>query len=133
MMRTAIILLLLTGAAEAREPFCYRSGLLCDCVTKVCEGDNFRKPLPPGAHMAGDRYYVDKRCDGAGRYEAMREGSDCFNPPRDTVVKRPLPDGAHVNITMHRVKHHRHRSADDIRHYIDTHYPPVDFNIGARM
>ena len=67
-----------------REPYCYRGGLLCDCVTHVCEGDNFR---------------------------------------------RPLPDGATITIKMHRTK----RRSDRIMDWIDTHYPPVDFKIGARL
>lgn len=32
---------------------------------------------------AGDRAYADPRCDGPGRYDAMREGADCSNPPQD--------------------------------------------------
>jgi hypothetical protein len=37
--------------------------------------------------FAGDRRYPDHRCDGAGRYAAMRAGADCFNPPRDYVYR----------------------------------------------
>jgi hypothetical protein len=87
MIRAAILLLLMTISADAREPYCYRGGLLCDCVTRVCEGDNFRRPLPPGST---------------------------------------------VTIKMHRTKHHQSRS-DMIRDWIDEHYPPVSFSIGARM
>lgn len=36
--------------------------------------------------FAGDRVYVDSRCDGPGRYDAMREGADCFNPPACGIV-----------------------------------------------
>jgi hypothetical protein len=30
--------------------------------------------------FAGDRVYADPRCDGPGRYDAMRDGADCANP-----------------------------------------------------
>ena len=34
------------------------------------------------------RCYYERRCIGAGRYEAMAEGHDCFNPPRDRLPKK---------------------------------------------
>lgn len=51
MIRALILLALMTGTAQASEPYCYRGGLLCDCVTHVCEGDNFRRPLPAGSSV----------------------------------------------------------------------------------
>ena len=110
MIRALILLAVMTSAANANEvlyssptflhawgpqynfmrqlePYCYRGGLLCDCVTHVCEGDNFRRPLSPGST---------------------------------------------ITIKLHRTKRHQSRS-DRIRDWIDDHYPPVDFKIGARL
>ena len=50
----------------------------------------------------------------------------------DIDGKCPLPAGSTVTIKMHRTKHHQRRS-DRIRDWIDTHYPPIDFKIGARL
>jgi hypothetical protein len=36
--------------------------------------------------FAGDRIYADPRCDGPSRYDAMREGADCSNPPQCGIV-----------------------------------------------
>lgn len=33
--------------------------------------------------FAGERAYIDRRCSSSIRYEALRAGADCFNPPRD--------------------------------------------------
>jgi hypothetical protein len=60
MIRVLATLLLLgiPASASAAEKFCYHHGLLCDCATHVCEGDNGRSvrpvftPTPQGMGVA---------------------------------------------------------------------------------
>jgi hypothetical protein len=42
--------------------------------------------------FAGDRVYADPRCDGPGRYDAMREGADCSNPASMPVCPPDHPN-----------------------------------------
>lgn len=59
---TALILIAMTAIpASAAEPFCYRSGRLCDCKTHICEGQDGYDKLPPdicGGEWVDDRTYT---------------------------------------------------------------------------
>lgn len=47
---------------------------------------------------ADETAFPDKRCDGAGRYEAMSQGADCFNPP---IFPRKRPSCWTINAAVH--------------------------------
>jgi hypothetical protein len=83
MIRAIPILLLLATPASAKEPFCYRGGRLCDCVTHVCEGDNFRKPLPPGSTVTV-KMHRDKHQHHSA--QDIRDLIDTNYPPVDFSI-----------------------------------------------